>query len=84
LSKIISEVEGKADLTCTYHTKSTKRNIAVEFVKQVKTYEEGLALLQYCRLVHKTCEKTPSPILSQWLLNLCDNLQKIAILHGDK
>jgi hypothetical protein len=55
LSKIISEVEGKSDLTCTYHTKSTKRNNAVEFVRQVKTYEEGLALLQYCRLVHKTC-----------------------------
>lgn len=55
MSKLISEFSGKEkDLTCTYHTNSTKTKNALEFVKQVKTYEEGLALLQYCRLIHKT------------------------------
>jgi len=49
----------------------------------VKLYEEGLALLQYCRLIHKTCQSTPSQILSQWLLNICWNLQKITIQGGD-
>lgn len=53
--KLKAEIENKGkDLTCTYHTKSTKTKNALEFVKQVKTYEEGLALLHYCRLIHKT------------------------------
>lgn len=39
-------------------------------------------MLQYCRLIHKTCEKTPSHILSQWLLNICWNLQNIKIEYG--
>lgn len=49
------------------------------FVNIVTTYEEGFAILQYCRLIHKTCEKFPSMILSQWLLNVCQKLQEIKL-----
>jgi serine/threonine protein kinase len=91
MSSLISVMEGQpkdlactshTDLTCTSHSSAAKTKSAYEYVKQVHSYEVGLALLHYCRLVHKTCERTPSQILSQWLLNLCENLQGIRLEGG--
>ena len=47
------------------------------YMKNVTTYDEGLAILQYCRLIHKTTELQKSMVLSQWLLNVMSKLQWI-------
>ena len=54
------------------------------FLKMIRTYDEGLAFLQYCRLIHKTAQANRSSILSQWLLNICSWLPKMKIQGGDK
>ena len=62
----------------TYHTSNSNisRN-STNWIINIKFYEEGVALMQYCRLIHKTCQKNPSLLLSQWLLYLSGNLSRI-------
>jgi hypothetical protein len=40
------------------------------------SYEEAVALLQYCRLLSKVCKCLKSAILEQWLLKLISDLSK--------
>ena len=54
------------------------------FLKMIKYYEEGLALLHYCRLIHKTAKSHRSSVLSQWLLNICSWLPKMRLQGGDR
>lgn len=63
-------------MVSTYYTSSSSCSQAFNLIKEIKNYEEAVAILQYCRLVHKTCEKIPSLTLSQWLLNISWHLQK--------
>lgn len=90
MKRLYYEFEGAKikDLYSTAHTigisSSVSNNQAEILAEQVRCYEDGLALLHYCRLIHKTTQETPSYILSQWLLNLCWSLQKIKIQAGDK
>lgn len=75
MSKLIAEMEEKnKDLSSTNHTTSSQSWSGFEFMRKVRTYEEAFSLLHYCRLVHKTTEILPSPILSQWLLVFCASL----------
>lgn len=61
-----------------------KTNNIFPFIKDIVTYDEGLSILQYCRLVHKTAELCPSSILSQWLLDICQSLARIKLTEGDE
>ena len=56
---------------------SVQTDKAISLVEKICNYEEAMAVLNYCRLVHKTTEIQPSPILSQWLLHMCSQLQKV-------
>ena len=56
----------------------------LNFLKMIRTYDEGLAFLHYCRLIHKTAQANRSSILSQWLLNICSWLPKMKLQGGDK
>lgn len=55
----------------------------MNLIRDIKFYDEGLAILHYCRLLHKTSLRTASPILSQWLLTLSCNLQKARPYEGN-
>ena len=57
------------------YTNVSDSNILSPLIAGISTYEEGLSILHYCRLIHKTCELESSPILSQWLLNISCKLQ---------
>lgn len=43
------------DMSSTMYTSSSNTNVLIPLIQNITTYEEGLAILQYCRLVHKTC-----------------------------
>lgn len=93
MTKNSKEDSTKGDLGSSFHSSflipqgvqqpGNRRDI-VNFLKMIRTYEEGLAFLHYCRLIHKTTQANPSNILSQWLLNICSWLPKMKLQGGDK
>ena len=69
------------DLFSTQHSTETTLNRPQEgpqdapispetLAKFIATYEDGVAILQYCRLIYKSAQLTPSPVLSKWLMNV--------------
>lgn len=63
MSRLIYELETKTkDLSTTCHTRNQSLlapHGCEQFTFQARTYEDGLALLQYCRLIHKASEEAP-------------------------
>lgn len=72
------------DLYSTNHSSSSVANQGISLVRKAKNYDQALALLQYCRLIHKSCEETSSQVCSQWLLNICKSLSQIKLENGEK
>lgn len=80
--------EKTLDLASTHHSNNSIEQFPspqlVGALNSLKTYEDTLSVLQYCRLIHKTTQLAPSSLLSQWLLYLCSMLQKVKLQEGDR
>lgn len=74
MSKLLHEIEPvpQKDLFSTNSTTiSSLTQTKSNFVMKITKYNDALAILHYCRLLHKTSQFYKSNILSQWLLDIC-------------
>lgn len=73
MAKLLYKFESapQKDLFSTNSTISNLTQGKQNFATKITKYHDALAILHYCRLLHKTSQFFKSSILSQWLLDIC-------------
>lgn len=74
---------GSMSLSETKHSSKSERLVHTALEYPI-SYEEAVALLQYCRLLSKVCQCIKSHTLEQWLLKLIVDLKNTKIKENQQ